>query len=112
MSQRAAQKDDYSSEDRQLPGILQLQTIERLLDDMETAAALLHIGETVLEIWIRAHQRLPTSASKEGFRLLALHRQGSRGEPSFNACRETCRELVYYYNLIVAEPAHAHVADR
>jgi hypothetical protein len=22
------------------------------------------------------------------------------GEPSFNACRETCRELAYHYNLL------------
>jgi hypothetical protein len=36
----------------------------------------------------------------EGFLLLALHRQGAKGDPSFDACRETCRELVYDYNLI------------
>ena len=32
--------------------------------------------------------------------MLALHRQGAKGEPSFNACRETCRELVYYHNCV------------
>ena len=42
----------------------------------------------------------------EGFRLLALHRQGARGEPSFNACRETCRELVYHHNLVRLDPAN------
>ena len=36
----------------------------------------------------------------EGFRLLALHRQGADKDPSFNACRETCRELVYHFNLL------------
>ena len=44
----------------------------------------------------------PTAATHEGFRLLALHRQGARGEPSFNACRETCRELVYLRNVALA----------
>jgi hypothetical protein len=48
----------------------------------------------------------------EGFRLLALHRQGARGEPSFNACRETCRELVYYHNLIRLDPSHENLARR
>ena len=67
------------------------------------AAALLGLGEEVLEHWVTARDQTPTTAKKEGFRLLALHRQGAKGEPSFNACRETCRELVYYHNLIVAE---------
>ena len=44
--------------------------------------------------------------------LLALHRQGSKGEPSFNACRETCRELCYYYNLVTSEPEHPEAAKR
>jgi hypothetical protein len=46
----------------------------------------------------------PTRELREGFRLLALHRQGAGGDPSFNACRETCRELVYHYNLITQQP--------
>lgn len=122
MSQQAFQKDDPPATDWQLTGNSRLQTIECLLDDMETtapldrpsetASALLQMGEEVLEVWISAHGNEPTSTTKEGFRLLALHRQGSKGEPSFNACRETCRELVYYYNLIVSEPTHPHVASR
>lgn len=107
---------------RETTVISQLEEIERRLEEMrvatsagepeETAAALVEMGETVLELWIRAHEKEPTQTKKEGFRLLALHRQGARGEPSFNACRETCRELVYLYNVIIAEPAHPHVAGR
>ena len=66
------------------------------------AAELLRLGEEVMEIWIAARGQTPTHETREGFRLLALHRQGAKGEPSFNACRETCRELVYHYNLIAA----------
>jgi hypothetical protein len=46
-------------------------------------------------------------AQREGFRLLALHRQGAQGEPSFNACRETCREIAYHYNLLRGEQGAA-----
>ena len=70
----------------------------------EAAADLLATGEAALELWVQARGETPTAEKREGFRLLALHRQGARGEPSFNACRETCRELVYHYNLIAAEP--------
>ena len=72
-------------------------------DPRSGAAALLTLGEEVLEHWIAARDETPTDAEKEGFRLLALHRQGAKGEPSFNACRETCRELVYHHNLIDAD---------
>ena len=41
--------------------------------------------------------------------MLALHRQGARGEPSFNACRETCREIVYRCNLITLVPARTEL---
>ena len=61
---------------------------------------LLARAEGVLENWIRARSDEPTQEAVEGFRLLALHRQGSRGVPSFNACRETCREIAYHYNLL------------
>lgn len=71
-----------------------------------SAAELLQLGEGVLELWLEARGEVPGTEEKEGFRLLALHRQGARGDPSFNACRETCRELVYHYNLIRLEPAH------
>jgi hypothetical protein len=54
----------------------------------------------------------PTTEKREGFRLLALHRQGARGVPSFNACRETCREIAYHYNMLCMEPAHELAAGR
>ena len=60
-------------------------------------------AEAVLEEWIRARGEAPTRETSEGFRLLALHRQGARGVPSFNACRETCREIAYHYNLLGLE---------
>ena len=61
---------------------------------------LLARAEAVLEEWLRARGEAPTAEAVEGFRLLALHRQGARGVPSFNACRETCREIAYHYNLL------------
>jgi hypothetical protein len=87
--------------------------------DAELAAAapqradeLLALGETILETWLAARNQAPTAREIEGFRLLALHRQGARGEPSFNACRETCRELVYHHNLVRLDPAHGETARR
>jgi hypothetical protein len=62
--------------------------------------ALLARAEAVLEEWVKARGDVPTGEASEGFRLLALHRQGARGVPSFNACRETCREIAYHYNLL------------
>lgn len=76
------------------------------------AAELLALGETVIEQWIVARNETPTHDTKESFRLLALHRQGAKGNPSFNACRETCRELVYHYNLVTLEPDHPEAARR
>jgi hypothetical protein len=73
---------------------------------------LLSLGEAVLEHWIIARGETPTREEREGFRLLALHRQGAKGDPSFNACRETCRELVYHYNLVALEPGHPDTARR
>jgi hypothetical protein len=63
---------------------------------------LLARAEAALEGWVKARGELPTGEKVEGFRLLALHRQGARGVPSFNACRETCREIAYHYNLLGA----------
>ena len=80
--------------------------------DASAADGLLGLGEAVLEHWIGAHGGAPTRETWEGFRLLALQRQGARGQPSFNACRETCRELVYHRNLILADPAHPDTATR
>jgi len=62
--------------------------------------ALLARAEGVLEEWLRARGETPTQETVETFRLLALHRQGARGVPSFNACRETCREIAYHFNLL------------
>ena len=81
-------------------------------DPVASADALLAIGEEVLEHWIVAHDGTPTDEKREGFRLLALHRQGTKGDPSFNACRETCRELAYYYNLIPLDKDAAESTDR
>ena len=76
------------------------------------AAELLRLGEEVLEHWVAAHGQRPTDELREGFRLLALHRQGALDEPSFNACRETCRELVYHYNLLISEPDRSDAGRR
>jgi hypothetical protein len=67
---------------------------------------LLKRAEAALEQWVKARGEAPTADTVEGFRLLALHRQGARGVPSFNACRETCREVAYHFNLLErsAEP--------
>ena len=78
----------------------------------DVAAELLAIGEEVLEHWVAAKGLEPTREAREGFRLLALHRQGCADEPSFNACRETCRELVYHYNLVTLEPQHPETVQR
>jgi hypothetical protein len=78
----------------------------------ERAGELLALGEGILETWLAARGETPADRKVEGFRLLALHRQGARGEPSFNACRETCRELVYHHNLVCLDPAHPETARR
>lgn len=75
-------------------------------------AEVLSLGEAVLEHWVCARGRKPTSGQREGFRLLALHRQGADKDPSFNACRETCRELVYHYNLLTQQPDHEDAERR
>ncbi|MGI9355287.1 MAG: hypothetical protein ACR2PF_09045 [Rhizobiaceae bacterium] len=79
---------------------------------MQGATDLLTVSEAVLENWAQSRGLEPTDDEREGFRLLALHRQGSRGEPSFNACRETCREVAYHYNLINLEPDHPDTTKR
>ena len=76
------------------------------------APELLNLGEQVLEQWVTAQGKEPTLEAREGFRLLALHRQGAEKEPSFNACRETCRELAYHYNLLTMQPDHPESAQR
>jgi hypothetical protein len=81
-------------------------------DPRAGAEELLTLAEEVLEHWVTAKGDAPTDAEREGFRLLALHRQGAKGDPSFNACRETCREVVYHYNLIKLQPDAAGITDR
>ncbi|MGJ4964928.1 hypothetical protein [Bradyrhizobium sp. HKCCYLRH3061] len=106
-------------------GITSLDNVAMRLDGMLAASdaalaaaaaplakELLQLGETILETWLAAHGEIATDRKVETFRLLALHRQGARGDASFNACRETCRELVYHYNLVCLEPGHAEVARR
>lgn len=78
----------------------------------ERARAFLAAGEEILEQWLVAHDKAPTERQSEGFRLLALHRQAAKGDPSFNACRETCRELVYHHNVIMAAPDDGTAAAR
>jgi hypothetical protein len=87
-----------------------LADIDRFLDapsgDVPAlrAPALLQVGEEILENWLSAHDLTPGTREREGFRLLALQFQAAKADPSFNACRETCRELVYHYNVIAADP--------
>jgi hypothetical protein len=69
----------------------------------DAAAELLTLAESVLEHWVMAKALEPTDEKREGFRMLALHRQGTKGDPSFNACRETCREIAYHYNLVTMQ---------
>jgi hypothetical protein len=80
--------------------------------DAGSAEELLALGEQVLEHWVAASGREPTLEQREGFRLLALHRQGAHEDPSFNACRETCRELAWHYNLLTLQPDHPDTARR
>ena len=81
-------------------------------DPEQAAAGLLAIGEETLEHWVAAKGVEPTTDTSEGFRLLALHRQGTKGDPSFNACRETAREIAYHYNLLTMQPEHEETTDR
>lgn len=84
-----------------------LVDIEAGLEAPAGAEALLATAEEILEHWVTARGEVPTTEMSEGFRLLALHRQGARGVPSFNACRETCREIAYHFNLLRDHPEEA-----
>ena len=86
--------------------------IEAELDAPAAPGELLSLSEEILEHWIGARDETPTLEKSEGFRLLALHRQGARGVPSFNACRETCREIAYHFNLLTLQPGHAQALQR
>jgi hypothetical protein len=97
-----------------------LAEIETGIDELERDAAMpaeaagemLKFGEEILEHWLDAQGKAATDGQNEGFRLLALHRQAARGDPSFNACRETCRELVYYFNLVTLDTLHVETKKR
>ena len=89
---------------------MELHDIGRRLDELiakpaapADAPELLELGERTLEQWVIARGKEPTEDLREGFRLLALHRQGADKDPSFNACRETCRELVYHFNVLTLQ---------
>ena len=91
------------------------QAIDAVSDERGAAAGaaeLLALSEEVIEHWVTARGDTPTDDQREGFRLLALHRQGAKGDPSFNACRETCREVAYHYNLITLQPDDTEITNR
>ena len=102
----------FAEIESRIDGIAEARTGPDQQGPAARVAELLSLGEAVLERWIEARGETPTHETKEGFRLLALHRQGARGDPSFNACRETCRELVYHYNLVTLEPDHPETEKR
>ncbi|MDJ0904982.1 MAG: hypothetical protein QNI96_03085 [Woeseiaceae bacterium] len=89
-----------------------LAAIDVEADPQVAAAKFLQLSEEVLEHWVTAHGHEPTDEQREGFRLLALHRQGTKGNPSFNACRETCREIAFHYNLVTMQPEHTEITHR
>jgi hypothetical protein len=74
--------------------------IEDIIERSDDPRELLVAAEASVENWLAARAQAPRGARKEGFRLLALHAQGAKGDPSFNACRETCREACYHVNLL------------
>ncbi len=81
-----------------LDEIARLEEAELAAGSENFALELLQIGEAALESWLTSQNLNIEARLVEGFRLLGLHRQGAKGDPSFNACRETCRELVYRTN--------------
>jgi len=100
-----------------LPFSAILDAVDRRLDtgfDTEANTGVLSVadrqlaeGEQVLETYLRGQGREPTHDLHEGFRLLALHRQAARGDSGFNACRETCRELVFLRNSLAMDQGDA-----
>lgn len=91
---------------------LAIAAVTPAADPQAAAVELLKISEETIEHWVRARDETPTEAEREGFRLLALHRQGASGDPSFNACRETCREIAYHFNLITLRPEDTETTNR
>lgn len=85
-----------------------LAAVDGVSDPSALADEQLREAEGVIESWLVARGEVPADGKVEGFRLIALHRQGTRGNPGFNACRETCREVVYLRNVVrQAEPSEA-----
>lgn len=98
---------------RPLSGIeTAIENVGRDSGPVVAASELLALGEEVIEHWVVARGEDPTVETREGFRLLALHRQGAKGDPSFNACRETCREIAYHYNLVAMQPDDPQTGQR
>jgi hypothetical protein len=95
-----------------LDAIVAMTDAEILAAPQALGREMLAIGERSLEAWLIAKDQQPHEGVVEGFRLLALHRQGAKGDPSFNACRETCRELLYNFNCIGHEADPAAIARR
>ncbi len=95
-----------------LDRIVEMSDAEILAAPIALAREMLGIGERSLEAWLTAKGEQPSDGVVEGFRILALQRQGARGDPSFNACRETCRELVYNCNCIGHESNSGAIARR
>lgn len=96
-----------------------LAELERFLEADVPQGEPAHIAESYLEManetmlhWLAARELEPTDEKKEGFSLLAWHRQACKGDPTFNACRETCREVAYHYNLITLDPTHEATSKR
>ena len=81
-----------------------LERFEPVADARAAADTLVGLAEEILIHWVTGRGEEPTTDEREGSRLLALHRQGAHGVPSFNACRETCREVAYHNNLLRLEP--------
>ena len=90
----------------------ELTSFQPLPTSPEAAVRLLAMAEEVIEQWLLAKGPAPTAETVEGSRLLALHRQAAKGVPSFNACRETCREIAYHFNLLALDPAPPDAAQR
>ena len=73
---------------------------------------LLADAQAAVTAWLAAQGAEPTRDEVEGFALLGLHRQAARLDPSFNACRESCRELIYQCNVASAADDPAERARR
>jgi hypothetical protein len=66
-----------------------LEHFEPSVDAPTAAAALLACAEQIVERWIEARGERPSEETREGFRLLALHRRTRRA--STRAARRAAR---------------------